>query len=277
MARQSERRDGRDDRLRGGMQGQKGPPAGQPVDAIEMLKADHRRVEELFDRFENATRRAEKAKIAQQICLELTVHAEIEEEIFYPACREHMDDPMLDQAQVEHDSAKVLVYDVAINTPTSDPFFDAKVKVLAEQMRHHIDEEERDPDSIFSRALEAELDTAALGEQMQQRRAELMEENAESLFLPEPTTLHVAMEDRETGAPEARGRGKGRGEQGGWEDERERGEYDERRSARGEDEGGEARGSRGREEARGGAAHRGWHGDPKRHAEASRRGWEHRR
>ncbi len=293
MARQSERSEGRDNKM-GAMQGAtrgKAPVNGQQTDAIDMLKADHRRVEELFERFESATRRAEKAKIAQQICLELTVHAEIEEELFYPACREHIDDPLLDQAQVEHDSAKVLVYDIAINTPTSDPFFDAKVKVLAEQMRHHIDEEERIPDSIFSKALEAEVDTAALGEQMQARRAELMEENAESLFLPEPTTLHVAMEDRETAVPESRGRG-GRGrqpeaeERGAWGEERG-GEYDERRAARGGEEhssweeregGGGARAPRGRPDERGGPqAHRGWHGDPKRHAEASRRGWEHRR
>lgn len=242
MARQ-ERSEGRDDRMRGGTGSaqERTVGDGQQMDAIDMLKADHRKVEQLFERFQTAKRRAEKLKIAQEICRELTVHAELEEEIFYPACREHIDDPMLDEAQVEHDSAKVLVYDIAIGTPTSDPFFDAKVKVLSEHIRHHIDEEERSPDSIFAKAIEAEVDTAALGEQMQARRAELMEENARSLFLPEPTTLHVAMEDREGGAHESQGRG-------GREEER-----------------------------RGGEQHRGWHGDPKRHAEASRRGWEHRR
>jgi hypothetical protein len=107
-------------------------------------------------------------------------------------------------------------------------------------------------------------------------------------LLPEPTTLHVAMEDREGGAPESQGRGGRMEERGGWQERHDRDE-DERRAARGaqgeqargyeEREGGEARVPRGgrEEERRGGEQHRGWHGDPKRHAEASRRGWEHRR
>ncbi len=258
---------------------------GRTTDAIEMLKSDHRRVEALFDKYEQARRRAEKSKLAQQICLELTIHAELEEEIFYPACREHVDDPLLDEAQIEHDTAKILVAEVAMGTPTADPFFDAKVNVLAEYMRHHIQEEEKGADSIFSEAQKGGVDTAALGARMAARREELMEEFSEELMLPQPKSLHVTLaqdEDVWTSPPaggrgarrmgarggagrqaEARGSWESEGEEGrGWgerEDQSE-GVYDERRSARGG----------GRE------SERGWHGEPERHAQAARRGWEER-
>lgn len=280
----------------------------QKADAIEMLKADHRRVEGLFDKFEQAKRRAEKSKLAQQICLELTIHAELEEEIFYPACREHVDDLLLDEAQVEHDAAKILIAEIAMGTPQSDPFFDAKAMVLGEYVRAHIQEEEKDADSIFAKAQEGGVDTAALGKRMMTRREELMEQFSEELLLPQPKTLHIQLAQEEEvwaeppGREEARGQGRGReswesrrGEEGrGWEEEerrspwagreaegRRRGEEEPRGARSGWEErrGDEARGARGREEERGGQSsqHRGWHGDPKRHSEASRRGWEHRR
>lgn len=278
----------------------------QKANAIEMLKADHRRVEGLFDKYEQAKRRAEKSKLAQQICLELTIHAELEEEIFYPACREHVDDPLLDEAQVEHDTAKILTAEIAMGTPQSDPFFDAKVTVLGEYMRRHIQEEEKSPDSIFAKALEGGVDTAALGKRMMARRDELMEQFSEELLLPQPKTLHIQLAQEEEVWAEPPGReprgGRGReswesrrGEEGrGWEEEerpspwggreeegRRRGEEESRAPRRGgweERQGGQAQ-ARGREEERGGQSsqHRGWHGDPKRHSEASRRGWEHRR
>ncbi len=253
------------------------------TDAIEMLKSDHRRVEQLFDKYEQARRRAEKSKLAQQICLELTIHAELEEEIFYPACREHVDDPLLDEAQIEHDATKILVAEVAMGTPTTDPFFDAKVKVLAEYMRHHIQEEEKGVDSIFNEAQKGGVDTRALGERMAARREELMDAFSEELTLPQPKALHVTLaQDEEVwtsppaaerGASRMRGAraggGRGAEEQASWESEgeegrgwgeREEGSYDERRSARGA----------GRE------SERGWHGAPGRHAQAARRGWEER-
>jgi hemerythrin superfamily protein len=275
------------------------------TDAIEMLKADHRRVEQLFDKYEQARRRAEKSKLAQQICLELTIHAQLEEEIFYPACREHVDDPMLDEAQVEHDTAKILIAEVAMGSPASDPFFDAKVKVLGEYMRHHIREEEQDPDSIFAEAIEGGVDTAALGRRLMMRRKELMDQFDDELLLPQPKALHVtlAQEEEVWSEPPRRGEARGR-------EQRDERAYDERRMARGGDEGhergwhgdpeghpqaarrgweeregGESPRPRGRDEARGrpeetgrgGREHRGWAGDPGRHSEAARKGWEHRR
>jgi hemerythrin superfamily protein len=266
----------------------------EKTDAIEMLKADHRRVEGLFDKYEQARRRAEKSKLAQQMCLELTIHAELEEELFYPACREHVDDPLLDEAQVEHDTAKILVAEIALGTPQADPFFDAKVGVLAEYMRAHIQEEEKNADSIFAKAIEGGVDTLELGRRMAARREELMEQFDEELLLPQPKTLHVTLaQDEEAwsepprpgGRQQPRGRGmetrggQGRAERDPWREEEGRGEaregYDERR------EGGEMRGRGGEPERQGrdaaGHEHRGWHGDPKRHSDAARRGWEHRR
>jgi hemerythrin superfamily protein len=280
MARQSDRNEERGEEFSAkGSQGQEksGNGGKQKTDAIEMLKADHRRVEQLFEKFETARRRAEKSKLAQQICLELTIHAEIEEEIFYPACREHVDDPMLDEAQIEHDTAKILLAEIAMGTPTADPYFDAKVKVLGEYIRHHIQEEEKNADSIFAQALEGGVDTAALGEKMMARREELMEQFSEELLLPQPRSLHVNLEQEEgvweqqpargrgaRGGREMEGRGReggesrGREESRGWQGREER--DDERRSARG-----------GREEEG-----RGWRGDPEGHAEAARRGWDER-
>ncbi|WP_424361361.1 hemerythrin domain-containing protein [Methylocystis parvus] len=265
MARQSDR----DDEQRDENMATKGTGNGErrKPDAIQMLKDDHRRVEQLFDKYEQARRRAEKSKIAQQICLELTIHAELEEEIFYPACREHVDDPLLDEAQVEHDTAKILVAEIAMGTPQTDPFFDAKVMVLGEYIRHHVQEEEKNADSIFAKALEGGVDTAKLGERMLKRREQLMDEFSEELLLPQPKALHVQLAQEEEVWNEPPGRsGRGRGaeprsawseEGGGWEEEgAERGAYDERRTARGgreeesrgaqERQGGQTRGARAR-------------------------------
>jgi hemerythrin superfamily protein len=277
MARQSDQRDEKTS-AKSAQEKFGGNGERQQTDAIEMLKADHRRVEGLFDKYEQARRRAEKSKLAQQICLELTIHAQLEEEIFYPACREHVDDPLLDEAQVEHDTAKILITEIAMGSPTADPFFDAKVKVLGEYVHHHVEEEEKSAESIFAKAIEGGVDTAALGRRLMERREELMEQFDEELLLPQPKALHVtlAQEEEVWSEPprrdEAR-RGWGREEQGrGRQESREsRGSqgrderaYDERRSARGG----------GREEGR--ESERGWHGDPQGHAQASRRGWEER-
>jgi hemerythrin superfamily protein len=274
-----------------------GNGGGISTDAIEMLKADHRHVEELFEKYQQARRRAEKSKIAQEICLELTVHAELEEEIFYPACREHVDDPLLDEALVEHDTAKILTAEIAMGTPQADPFFDAKVNVLAEYMREHIQEVEKNPDSIFAKALEGGVDTQKLGRRMKERREELMEQFDEELLLPQPKTLHVTLAQGEevwSEPPRQRGQGRGmQGRAGGRQEERGRGSWGEEEGREGEGygerrEGGrggqgemrgrgeEVQGRQGRQQASRGE-HRGWHGDPKRHSEASRRGWEHRR
>lgn len=101
-----------------------------PMDAIALLKADHKVVEGLFEKFEKATRKEQKQKIAQQICLELTIHTIIEEELFYPACRQVVDEDLLDEAYVEHDGAKILIAEISQGSP-DDKFFDAKVTVLS--------------------------------------------------------------------------------------------------------------------------------------------------
>jgi hypothetical protein len=144
-------------------------------DAITLLKNDHRSVEKLFDSYFQATRRAEKAKLAQRACLELVTHATIEEEIFYPACRSHVEDDMMDEAQVEHDAAKVLITELMNGSP-EQPFFDAKVKVLSEMIKHHVNEEEKKTDGMFARAKAAGLDVDQLATRMQTRKEELMAE-----------------------------------------------------------------------------------------------------
>jgi hemerythrin superfamily protein len=162
-------------------------------DAIALLKEDHRTVEELFAQFEKAKGDGRKQKLAQQICLELTVHAKIEEEIFYPACEGKVDDDLLKEAYVEHDGAKVLIAEIQAGNGQSDEFFDAKVKVLQEQIEHHVKEEEKGTGSLFSEARKADVDLKAVGEQMAQRKQELLKQFAETgLPTPELTTMTEA-------------------------------------------------------------------------------------
>ena len=154
-------------------------------DAIALLKADHRKVEDLFEKYESA--RSKKAGIAKQICMELTIHTMIEEEIFYPACRKAgVESDAMDEANVEHDGAKILIAELEAGTPEDD-YYDAKVKVLSEEIKHHVKEEEQ-RGGIFSQAREAEMDLAGLGEQMAARKEELTTQ-FKSGGLPAPLTL----------------------------------------------------------------------------------------
>jgi hemerythrin superfamily protein len=157
--------------------------------AIQLLSADHREVEDLFEQFEKAKDDAKKEQIAKRICTELKVHAMIEEEIFYPALRGKISDDDLDEAMVEHDGAKVLINDIEAAGAEAE-YYEAKVKVLQEQIEHHVKEEERQADNIFSQARKADVDLDALGEQMLARKTELMA-LAESEGLPpaQPATL----------------------------------------------------------------------------------------
>ena len=160
-------------------------------DAIALLKADHREVEELFEQFEKASGSAKKQKIARQICLELTVHTKIEEEIFYPACEGKIEEDLIKEAYVEHDGAKVLIAEIEAGSP-EDEYYDAKVKVLSEQIEHHVDEEEKRMEGMFSQARKAGLDMDALGEEMRARKEALIAEyKASGLPKPETTTLEV--------------------------------------------------------------------------------------
>lgn len=167
-----------------------GKSAGQQ-DAESLLRADHRKVEQLFDQYEKAANASRKAEFARQICLELIVHARLEEEIFYPACRASISDRPLDEAQVEHDSAKALIAELLAGSP-NDEFFDAKVKVLSEQIKHHVNEEEKAASGIFAQAKEAGVDMKALGETIAARKQELMQEmEAQAPPPPEPVSFHT--------------------------------------------------------------------------------------
>ena len=158
--------------------------ADKKMDAIALLKADHDKVEDLFKQFEKASGDGRKEKLAMQICQELTIHATIEEEIFYPACEGKVEEDLIKEAYVEHDAAKVLIAEIEAGEP-NDEFYDAKVKVLQEEIEHHVEEEEKRMEGLFSQARKAGLDMDALGEQLGVRKAELMTQ-AESGRLPEP-------------------------------------------------------------------------------------------
>ena len=147
----------------------------EEMDAIAMLKADHRKVAEIFEQFEKATSKAKKQQLAEQACLELKVHTVIEEEIFYPACRGKIEDELVDEAYVEHDSAKLLINEIEAGGPDEE-FYDAKVKVLSEMIEHHVEEEEKRSEGMFSQARSAGLDMDKLADDMRARKATAMEE-----------------------------------------------------------------------------------------------------
>ena len=160
------------------------------MDAVALLKADHRKVEELFEKFEKASGDGRKKALAEQICMELTVHTELEEKIFYPACEGKVEEDLLKEAYVEHDGAKVLIAEIEAGGP-DDEYYDAKVKVLSEQIEHHVEEEEKRMEGLFAQARKAGLDMDALGEQMAARKAELVASYKSSgLPKPELTTLN---------------------------------------------------------------------------------------
>jgi iron-sulfur cluster repair protein YtfE (RIC family) len=139
-------------------------------DAIALLKADHEKVTALFERFERSRQDAVKKRTADTICEELRVHTQIEEEIFYPAVREGVDDQdVVNEAAVEHEGAKRLVEEIAAADP-GDELYDAKVKVLSEYIKHHVKEEQG---KMFPMARKAKLDLQELGGQLAQRKREL--------------------------------------------------------------------------------------------------------
>jgi hemerythrin-like domain-containing protein len=144
-----------------------------PQDAVAMLTAEHREVKQLFDQFEQLSDRAKatKKKLADQICNALILHTTIEEEIFYPALRAASKEAgdKLDEAIVEHASAKDLIAQIQEIDP-EDELYDAKVKVLSEQVEHHVQEEEKE---MFPMAKKSGLDLAALGQEMASRKDEL--------------------------------------------------------------------------------------------------------
>ena len=142
--------------------------------AVRLLKADHREVEGWFDEYEQLEKDAEKLELFQKIALALKVHTTIEEEIFYPEERGDVEEDMLDEAYVEHDGAKKLIAEIEAMKP-GEEFYDAKVKVLGEYIKHHVKEEEQ-PGGIFAQAKKGDEDLDAMGERLKARKEELMAE-----------------------------------------------------------------------------------------------------
>jgi hemerythrin superfamily protein len=175
--------------------------ADKVPDAIALLKADHRTVEELFGKFESAKSSDKQAALAKRICTELIIHTIIEEEIFYPALKGRIEDEMYGEAHVEHDGAKLLISQIMAGAP-GEEFWDAKVTVLSEEIEHHVHEEEMPKDGMFAQARAADVDLKDLGAQMAERKAALKAQfEAEGLPIPTARTLsHVEIQ---LGAPVA--------------------------------------------------------------------------
>src|SRR6266850_108997 len=277
--------------------------AGSDSDPITILRADHRRVEQLFGSFEKAGSAEQKSQLAKQIWTELTIHTLIEEEIFYPACHANMEQRLLDEAQVEHDGAKALIIEIRAGSP-DDQYFQAKVKVLSEDIKHHVQEEEKPGSGIFAKAKERGIATAELAKRLAERKQELMEEaKAGALGPPETRSFRVRTNTgvKPTSQEYQMARGlsstteRERDERGRFvsdDDDRDyrrrssgRSRYDdddERRSMPRRDEEGRFTRSRSRysddddDDRRDSRGHGGWYGDPEGHSEASRRGWEER-
>jgi hypothetical protein len=162
------------------------------TDAIALLKADHRKVEQLFAAFEEAKGASRKEKLAREICTELKIHTMIEEEIFYPAFEGKIEQDLLDEAYVEHDGAKVLVNDIEAAEPDEE-FYDAKVKVLSEEIEHHVKEEERPAEGMFAQCRKTDVDMVEMRDRLLARKEELMAQ-AEAGGLPpaKPTVVDAA-------------------------------------------------------------------------------------
>ena len=148
------------------------------TDAISLLKADHRQVEGWFEQFEKTRSDDRKLELAGKICTALKVHTTIEEEIFYPAFLEATENKDIHhEAEVEHNGAKKLIAEIEGSGP-QDEYYEAKVTVLSEMIKHHVREEEK-RDGMFAQAKQSDMDLAALGEQLAARKAELMAESGE--------------------------------------------------------------------------------------------------
>jgi len=144
-------------------------------DAFELLMADHAEVKKSFKQYkkllDNDSDADERKELADEICQALTVHAQIEEELFYPALRNALDEAdLVDEAAVEHATIKDLIKQIKSSAPDK-PLFDAKITVLKEYVEHHVKEEE---EQIFPKARKAKLDIAALGQELASRKSQLM-------------------------------------------------------------------------------------------------------
>jgi hemerythrin superfamily protein len=171
--------------------------------ALEMLTSDHRKVEDLFERFEEMKEEddASRVAIAQRICSELTVHAQVEEDLLYPWLRENLEETdKVAEADVEHATAKQLIAEIM---PVGEPdeAYDAKVKVLSEYIKHHVKEEENE---IFPEVASEEEELDELGQEMAARKAELMAEMGLEDEMPEELAGDAARRRSGRGQREAR-------------------------------------------------------------------------
>lgn len=166
-------------------------PNAELADAIALLKSDHRKVEDLFVQYEASEDTDEKTALAHQICTELKIHTLIEEEIFYPALEGRIEDDTLEEAFVEHDGAKLLVNDIEAGT-AADDFYDAKVKVLSEEIKHHVHEEEMPDQGMFAQARQTDVDMVALGADLKARKEELAAQAANDGLPPAKPTVVTA-------------------------------------------------------------------------------------
>lgn len=162
-------------RTNGQTKARKSTASTREMDAIELLKADHREVEGWFEDFETTESAPKKKKLAAQICKALRVHTQIEAEIFYPACREAgVSEDVMDEADVEHEAAERLIEEIEAGGP-GDDHWEARVTVLSEMVKHHVKEEEQ-RDGMFARAKRADIDLEELGEELKARKADLMKQ-----------------------------------------------------------------------------------------------------
>jgi hemerythrin superfamily protein len=144
---------------------------GEDSSAIALLKADHREAEDLFEKFEKARSADRKAELAAKVCSALRIHMQIEEEVFYPACRGIVEDDQLDEGVVEHHSARKLIAEIEKMSPDDD-LYDARMTVLSEQIDHHVEEEEEE---MFPTIAKSDLDLEELGEKLAERKKALSE------------------------------------------------------------------------------------------------------
>lgn len=148
-----------------------------PKDAIALLRADHQKVTDLFEHFDKTRSRTKKESLAEQICKELTVHAQIEEEIFYPAAKEALKDTeMVPEALVEHDGVKKLIKEIESGEHEGE-MFEARVRVMSEMVKHHVREEQNE---LFPAVRKTDLDLVALGAELSAAKGSLMGEEREA-------------------------------------------------------------------------------------------------
>jgi hypothetical protein len=173
-------------------------PSQNHFDAIALLKADHRKVEDLFDEFEAAKGAARRQAPVEKICAELSAHSD-RGRIFYPACRGKVEEGLLNEGYVEHGGSKVLIAELLASAPSVESY-GAKVKVLSEQIEHHVHEEERRSDGIFAQARVAGLDMDELSDRLKARKEEILAEYKTS-GIPAPETRTFTGHALEQGEP----------------------------------------------------------------------------